>query len=222
MADEAHLLQALDMLTEGGGAEVPEAWRAEAHTIQRCARSWPAGKGIQGVGIGEKITDLEKLDELVLKVYVARKLPKSKVKNLVPKQVKVVGLPEPLPIDVEGDRRRKRRKPNTTRAAGRPWFSAWVTSRSRPARSAAWSANVTTRRSTSSATRTYWPMRGWAQRATRSSSRANTTAERRPPMCSRSWPSGCLSSSRQRVTRIWWMRPSPRSNRPKGRPPPSG
>jgi hypothetical protein len=101
MADEAHLLQALDILTEGGGAEVPEAWRAEALTIHSRARPWTAGKGIQGVGVGEKITDQEKLDELVLKVYVARKLPKSKVKNPVPKKVKIVGLAEALPIDVE-------------------------------------------------------------------------------------------------------------------------
>jgi hypothetical protein len=101
MANEAHLLQALEMLTQGSGAEVPETMRAEAVTIHKSARPWTAGAGIQGVGIGDKITDWEKRDELVLKVYVAKKKPKSKVKNLVPRQVTVPGVSAPLPTDVE-------------------------------------------------------------------------------------------------------------------------
>jgi hypothetical protein len=101
MANEEHLLQALDMLTEGSGAEVPQALRAEALTIHKAARPWTAGRGIQGVGIGPKITDGEKLPDLVLKVYVDRKKPKTKVKNLVPRQVAVPGLPEAVPTDVE-------------------------------------------------------------------------------------------------------------------------
>ena len=114
MANEAHLLQALEVLTEGSGAEVPEAMRAEALTVHRSARPWTAGKGIQGVGIGEKITDGEKLPELVLKIYVEKKKPKAKVRNLVPRGVTVPGIPGPLPTDVE-EIGVVKVEPNTTR-----------------------------------------------------------------------------------------------------------
>jgi hypothetical protein len=114
MASEAHLLQALDMLTEGSGAEVPEGLRAEALSIQKSSRPWTAGKGIQGIGIGDKITDKVKLDELVLKVYVEKKKPRSQLKNLVPRRVTVPGLPTPVPTDVE-EIGIMRVEPNTSR-----------------------------------------------------------------------------------------------------------
>ena len=114
MATEAQLLQALDMLTEGSGAEVPEALRAQALSLHRSARSWTAGKGIQGLGIGEKISDGEKLPELVLKVYVEKKKPRARVKNRVPKKVAVPGLATEVPTDVE-EIGVVRVEPNTTR-----------------------------------------------------------------------------------------------------------
>jgi len=109
MANEQHLLQALDVLTEGSLHETTsrfgtalEALQPQALTrVRKSARPWTAGKGIQGVGIGQKITDGEKLDELVLKVYVEKKKPKAKVPNLVPKRVAIPGLPEVVPTDVE-------------------------------------------------------------------------------------------------------------------------
>src|SRR5207249_9472297 len=101
VANEKHLLVALNVLTEGSGAEVPEAVQAKALTAQRAARPWTTGKGIQGLGIGEKITDGEKLSELVLKVYVDKKKPRSRVKNRVPQKVAVPGLPTEVPTDVE-------------------------------------------------------------------------------------------------------------------------
>jgi hypothetical protein len=115
VASERQLLLALEVLTEGGAAEVPETMRSEALVnIHREARPWTMGKGIQGVGIGDKITDHEQLDELVLKVYVVKKLPESKVENLVPRRVKIEGLPVDLPTDVE-EIGVVKREPNTTR-----------------------------------------------------------------------------------------------------------
>jgi hypothetical protein len=111
---ETQLLQALDMLTEGSRAEVPEALRAEALDVHRSARPWTMGKGIQGLGIAQKITDGEQLDELVLKVYVAEKKPKALVKNLVPKRVELPDLPAGVPTDVEAIGVMKV-EPNTTR-----------------------------------------------------------------------------------------------------------
>lgn len=113
MATERELLRALDILTEGGAAEVPQALRETAESVRKESRPWTRGRGIQGVGIGAKITDGEQLDELVLKVYVAKKLPERQVSNLVPKRVQIEGLP-PLPTDVEAIGRVKL-EANTTR-----------------------------------------------------------------------------------------------------------
>jgi Trypsin len=101
VADETQLLLALDMLTEGAAAEVPEALRKEALAAHRAARRWTRGKGIQGLGIGEKITDGAKLDQLVLKIYVDRKKPRTRVKNVVPERFTLPGLAVEIPTDVE-------------------------------------------------------------------------------------------------------------------------
>jgi hypothetical protein len=109
MASEPLLLQALDVLTEGRLHETTSRFGTALETVQpqalitvrKSARPWTSGPGIQGVGIGQKITDGEKLDELVLKVYVAKKKPRAKAKNPVPKEVILPGIPEPLPTDVE-------------------------------------------------------------------------------------------------------------------------
>jgi hypothetical protein len=111
MASEKILLEALDVLTDGPAAvdaglsssrEPGETFRSEALEVHKAARPWTTGRGIQGLGIAEKITDSEQLDELVLKIYVREKLPKSKLKaNLVPKTVVVPGQPDPVPTDVE-------------------------------------------------------------------------------------------------------------------------
>jgi hypothetical protein len=114
MPSESSLLLALDMLTEGAGAELPESVRAEALTVHKKAKPWTMGRGIQGIGIGEKITDGEKLQELVLKIYVQKKKPRTKVKNLVPRHVQLPGLPEKIPTDVE-EIGIVKREPNTTR-----------------------------------------------------------------------------------------------------------
>jgi len=105
MAKQRDLLIGLEMLTEGAAAAVPQSIRseslsAESEKIKKRSRGWTMGAGIQGVGIGQKITGRRETDELVLKVYVERKKPVAKCKAPVPKRVR---LPEvgSLPTDVE-------------------------------------------------------------------------------------------------------------------------
>ena len=95
------LLQALDMLTEGRDAPIAEAMRPEAAAVQKAARPWMRGRGIQGFGIAKRIAGGEEIDDLALKIYVERKLPKSKCTNLVPSTLIIGGLDGEIPTDVE-------------------------------------------------------------------------------------------------------------------------
>ncbi len=104
MATEKQLLLALDMLTAGdAGDAVPERMRTEALAAKKENRSWVQGAGIQGYGIGEKITSAEKLQEVVLKIYVKKKLPVAKLKDAkkIPGSVRIAGLDGPIATDVE-------------------------------------------------------------------------------------------------------------------------
>lgn len=101
MAERERLLLALEMITGGDNAPVPERLRAEALAVHDKSRPWTMGPGIQGVGIGEKTTDGQRTGDVVLKVYVEKKLPKAKVDNLVPKQVRLPGQGDPVPTDVQ-------------------------------------------------------------------------------------------------------------------------
>lgn len=104
MAQTKELLLALDMLTEGTLAEAaPEGLRAAAPVARREHKNWTSAPGIQGLGIGEKITCGKRLKEVVLKVYVEKKLPESQLKDsvVVPEEVKIEGLSKPIPTDVQ-------------------------------------------------------------------------------------------------------------------------
>jgi hypothetical protein len=104
MATEKQLLVALDMLTAGAaGDAVPQALHTEAVAVRKDNRSWVRSAGIQGYGIGEKITAGEQLSEVVLKVYVKKKLPVNKLKGaaLVPAKVKISSVAPEIPTDVE-------------------------------------------------------------------------------------------------------------------------
>ncbi len=70
MSERKSFLRGLDVLTEGADAPVSESLRAEALDTAREARPWTRGKGIQGLGIAEKVTDGQALGSLALKVYV--------------------------------------------------------------------------------------------------------------------------------------------------------
>jgi len=98
MATENDLVLALEFVTEGAKASVPsalsreafstESFMSETKKVQKSARPWTQGAGIQGIGIGEKISG-GKVDtsELSLRVYVEKKKPKAKLKNMVPKKL---------------------------------------------------------------------------------------------------------------------------------------
>ena len=93
---------ALDCVTDGRPSRVPrslpaeefatEAFHAEAEAAAQRAKPWTIGSGVQGVGIGEKVTDGQPTGELALRVYVDRKRPKAKIDNPVPDQVDVADL----------------------------------------------------------------------------------------------------------------------------------
>jgi hypothetical protein len=93
---------ALDCVTDGRPSRIPrslpsdefatEAFRAEAAAVARRAMPWTVGSGVQGVGIGEKVTEGQPTGELALRVYVDRKRPKATIDNPVPDQVDVADL----------------------------------------------------------------------------------------------------------------------------------
>lgn len=115
MPTEKQIVALLDMLTEGAAAPAAaESVAAAADSLQKSAKPWTEGKGIQGIGVGEKITDGEQLKEVVLKVYVEQKLPKSQLDNPVPAKVRIPGVEEEVPTDVE-EIGRVEKEPNTAR-----------------------------------------------------------------------------------------------------------
>lgn len=96
---EDDLIRALEFITEGQEAALPKRLASEAFStesfmqgvdkIKKESRKWTQGAGIQGLGIGEKVSDGKVMEELALRVYVEKKKPVSKLKNSVPKKVKV-------------------------------------------------------------------------------------------------------------------------------------
>lgn len=62
--------------------------------------SWMFQDGINAFGLAERMTEGQLLDEVALKVYVERKLPRSKISDPVPEMVSIDGLPH-VPTDVE-------------------------------------------------------------------------------------------------------------------------
>ena len=94
MNAEEKLLLALEFVTEGAAAAVPqklsretfgtESFTKSTESLKKKSRDWTQGAGIQGLGIGEKIVEGKTQKQLALRVYVEKKKPKSKVKNKVP------------------------------------------------------------------------------------------------------------------------------------------
>jgi hypothetical protein len=97
LISEGDLVVALEFVTEGSTAVIPDAlmkptyglqdFREETEEIEKKAARWTRGRGVQGLGIGDKEVDGKATEELALRVYVDRKKPKSRVKNPVPKSV---------------------------------------------------------------------------------------------------------------------------------------
>jgi len=73
----------------------------EAESVRTRSRDWVHGSGVQGLGIGDKLTHGEPTGELALRVYVEKKKPKTKVANPVPKVVVVPGVGERITDVIE-------------------------------------------------------------------------------------------------------------------------
>lgn len=95
------LLLALELITSPELPRIARSFAAEALKMQEKAKPWAMGKGIQGIGIAEKITDGQKLGVLAIKVYVEKKLPKSKLEDVVPKNLTVPGVEEKIETDIQ-------------------------------------------------------------------------------------------------------------------------
>jgi hypothetical protein len=99
MAKESDLVLALEFITRGARAEVPPALRTavfaledfqvEAEKLREKAHDWTTARGIQGLGIGPKISKGQPTEELAVRVYVEKKKARAKVANPVPKTVAV-------------------------------------------------------------------------------------------------------------------------------------
>lgn len=100
-ARSPRLSKALDVLTLGHRAPLPPKLAAAAAEAIVRHRPWLMGSTVQGIGIGERMVGGKPTGELVLKVYVDRKLPVSKLANPAPRSVKLPGIAGAVEIDVE-------------------------------------------------------------------------------------------------------------------------
>lgn len=111
MITEDDCVFALDLVARGGtmiqAQSLGLADMASDASYQRSceklytkSRSWTLARKTQGLGIGEKTSDGKVTDELSIKVYVDKKKPMAKLKNPVPKRLKVPGMGDLL-TDVE-------------------------------------------------------------------------------------------------------------------------
>jgi hypothetical protein len=80
---------------------IPRSWAEDAHRIHTENKPWIQQKSVQGYGIGRKVKDGVPLDRHCVKVFVRQKRPKSKCKYPVPSTLRVKGIAEPIPTDVE-------------------------------------------------------------------------------------------------------------------------
>ena len=104
MKVEEKLILALEFLSEGRRARVPkelsrrtfttESFLKAAEKLKKTALPWTQGRGIQGLGIGEKECGGRVTRKLALRVYVEKKKPRSKVRNPVPKRFNIPQLGE--------------------------------------------------------------------------------------------------------------------------------
>src|SRR4051812_14667020 len=88
---EILLRSALDVFTAGNLQLLPEAVHSEARSVIDKASLWTTGRNIVGFGISEKIVLGHPADDICLKVYVTRKLPKSIVPSTeqIPQKISI-------------------------------------------------------------------------------------------------------------------------------------
>jgi len=80
---------------------VPRYLERAAERLSALHESWLYDRSVQGIGMAEKKTDGARTGTLALKVYVDKKRPKSKVRNLIRKSLSIKEMDEPIVTDVE-------------------------------------------------------------------------------------------------------------------------
>lgn len=100
---EVLLRKAVDVLTERKLDLLPQALHADATALVQSSRPWVSHESIVGFGIGDKITKGRSIGELSMKIYVKKKLPKSKLTShtIVPSTITLPGHAWEMPTDVE-------------------------------------------------------------------------------------------------------------------------
>lgn len=108
MSNELHVKAALELVTgpvkatasaARPGVENTSAASSQARDLRALYR-WALADGVVGLGVAEKETCGKRLLDVVLKVYVEKKLPSAVVAHPIPKTIELPGLP-PIDTDVE-------------------------------------------------------------------------------------------------------------------------
>lgn len=99
---KADFLRGLHILANGGRATEARDMRAAAEAFYAEHERWRSGPGVIGFGVAARTVDRESTGELALKVYVLRKLARRAVDVAIPETLRVPGIAEPLPVDIEG------------------------------------------------------------------------------------------------------------------------
>ncbi|MEM7506495.1 MAG: hypothetical protein AAF415_07095 [Pseudomonadota bacterium] len=114
MPEESHLEKALAIMTSPSGSQIQRQLAREGIRLIRSAikstrgrsimyeiAEWIYHGGINGLGIGERMAAGSRVrGDLVVKVYVEKKLPKRKLDFVVPEKIEFEGLPT-IRTDVE-------------------------------------------------------------------------------------------------------------------------
>lgn len=79
----------------------PKRLREQGAELMERNRAWLSAPEIQGMGIGERVSNGQRQKQMVLKVYVDRKRPSDQVSHLIPAKQMVPGTDWELEIDVE-------------------------------------------------------------------------------------------------------------------------
>jgi|GEM_PF-2283335 len=102
MIDEDAILYAYRVLTEGSASEdLPKKRKAAAEKARKKARPWLEAETVRGIGYGRRSKGNQQTDEWALKLLVVRKEPGGPGLELAPREVRIPGLDEPVPVDVE-------------------------------------------------------------------------------------------------------------------------
>jgi hypothetical protein len=96
-----HIEKALNVLIHGEVGEVSAKHRAAASKAHSRSKRWRQSAGIQGFGIGQRMTEGKKRRDLVLKVYVASKRPRHEIEHPVPRTISITGIEGRIRTDVE-------------------------------------------------------------------------------------------------------------------------